>query len=76
MFHRTFSDIKIIAIAQKSYSAWYHREKIDPKSICGTKLINPLTGELEEEDVCATTELYLSQAADQIGRIKTIISGI
>ncbi|WP_287288213.1 GspE/PulE family protein, partial [Okeania sp. SIO2B9] len=29
----------------------------------------------EEEDVCATTELYLSQAADQIGRIKTIISG-
>ncbi len=75
MSDRTFSDIKIIAIAEKSYSAWYHREKIDPKSISGTKLINPLTGELEEEDVCATTELYLSQAADQIGRIKTLISG-
>ncbi|MGK7919043.1 MAG: GspE/PulE family protein [Trichodesmium sp.] len=72
---RTFSDIRIIPIAEKSYSAWYHREKIDPKSISGTKLINPLTGELEEEDVRATTELYLSQAADQIGRIKTIISG-
>jgi len=75
MSDRTFSDIRIIAIAEKSYSAWYHREKIDPKSISGQKLINPLTGELEEEDVCATTELYLSQAADQIGRIKTIISG-
>lgn len=75
MSDRTFSDIRIIAIAEKSYSAWYHREKIDPKSISGQKLINPLTGELEEEDVCVTTELYLSQAADQIGRIKTIISG-
>ncbi|WP_287520510.1 GspE/PulE family protein [Okeania sp. SIO2C2] len=75
MSDRTFSDIKIIFIAEKSYSAWYHREKIDPKSISGNQLINPLTGELEEEDVSATTELYLSQAADQIGRIKTIISG-
>ncbi|WP_293163509.1 GspE/PulE family protein [Okeania sp. SIO2C9] len=75
MSDRTFSDIKIIFIAEKSYSAWYHREKIDPNSISGNQLINPLTGELEEEDVCATTELYLSQAADQIGRIKTIISG-
>ncbi|NEP79533.1 MAG: type II/IV secretion system protein, partial [Okeania sp. SIO3B3] len=71
MSDRTFSDIKIIFIAEKSYSAWYHREKIDPKSISGNQLINPLTGELEEEDVSATTELYLSQAADQIGRIKT-----
>ncbi|WP_293083502.1 GspE/PulE family protein [Okeania sp. SIO3B5] len=75
MSDRTFSDIKIIFIAEKSYSAWYHREKIDPHSISGNQLINPLTGELEEEDVSATTELYLSQAADQIGRIKTIISG-
>ncbi|WP_293063282.1 GspE/PulE family protein [Okeania sp. SIO2B3] len=75
MSDRTFSDIKIIFIAEKSYSAWYNREKIDPNSISGNQLINPLTGELEEEDVCATTELYLSQAADQIGRIKTIISG-
>ena len=75
MSDRTFSEIKIISIAEKSYSAWYHREKIDPKSISSTKLINPLTGEIEDEDVSATTELYLSQAADQIGRIKTIISG-
>ena len=75
MSDRTFSDIQIIFIDQKSYSAWYHRENINPQSLKGTPLINPLTGELEEEDVCATTELYLSQAADQIGRIKTIISG-
>lgn len=75
MSDRTFSDIKIIAIDDKSYRAWFHRENVDPKSLCGTRLVNPLTGELEDEDVCATTELYLSQAADQIGRIKTIISG-
>ena len=75
MSDSTFSDIKIIFIDEKSYRAWYHREKINPKSLNGIRLVNPLTGELEEEDVCATTELYLSQAADQIGRIKTIISG-
>ncbi len=75
MSDRTFSEIKIIFIDEKSYRAWYHREHINPQSLKANRLVNPLTGELEEEDVCATTELYLSQAADQIGRIKTIISG-
>jgi type II secretory ATPase GspE/PulE/Tfp pilus assembly ATPase PilB-like protein len=38
-------------------------------------VVNPLTGQLEQEDISETTEIYLMKAADQIGRIKTIISG-
>ena len=39
------------------------------------RLVNPLTGEHEQEDISETTDIYLSKAADQIGRIKTLISG-
>ncbi|MEB3340551.1 hypothetical protein [Okeania sp.] len=38
MSDSTFSEIKIISIAEKSYSAWYHREKINPKSF-GNRII-------------------------------------
>lgn len=72
---RTFSNIKIIPIADKSYRAWYHTQHLDPNRISSQPLVNPLTGEVEKEDVRETTELYLSKAADQIGRIKTLISG-
>lgn len=72
---RTFTEIKIIPIAPKSYKRWYHRENNDAKSISSVAFVNPLTGEVEQEDITETTELYLSQAADQIERIKTIISG-
>lgn len=75
MSDRTFSEIKIIPIADKSYRAWYHTQNLDPHRINAAPLVNPLTGQVEEEDVSETTELYLSKAADQIGRIKTIISG-
>ena len=36
---------------------------------------NPLTGEVEQENIGKMTELHLSKATDQIGRIKTLISG-
>lgn len=75
MGERTFSDIKIIKIEERSYSAWYHSQSLDPNRINASRLINPLTGEIEQEDVTGTTELYLSKAADQLGRIKTLISG-
>lgn len=75
MGDRTFSDIKIIPIDDKSYRAWYHTQNLDPHRITATPLINPLTGELEPENVSETTELYLSKAADQLTRIKTLISG-
>ncbi len=37
--------------------------------------MNPLTGKQEQEDITETTEIYLSKADDQIGRIKTLLSG-
>jgi len=75
MSERTFSDIKIIAIDDNSYRAWYHAQNADPNQISAAPLVNPLTGEVEQEDVSRTTELYLSKAANQLGRIKTLISG-
>lgn len=72
---RTLTDIKIIPIADKSYRAWFHTQNFNSNSISSASLINPLTGEIEQENISEVTELYLSKAADQISRIKTIISG-
>ena len=72
---RTFSDIQIIPIADKSYRSWFHTQNINLNRISSAPLINPLTGELEQENISETTDLYLSKAADQIGRIKTLLSG-
>ncbi len=72
---RTFTDIKIIPIADKSYRTWYHTQNLNPNCISSAPLVNPLTGEQEQENISETTELYLSKAVDQIGRIKTLISG-
>ena len=72
---RTFTDIKIIPIEDKSYRAWFHTQNLNHNQISSAPLVNPLTGEVEQENIGEVTELYLSKAADQIGRIKTIISG-
>jgi len=72
---RTFTDIKIIPISDKSYRAWYHKQNSDQAGLHATPFVNPLTGEAETEDIADVTELYLSKAADQISRIKTIIAG-
>jgi general secretion pathway protein E/type IV pilus assembly protein PilB len=72
---RTLTDIKIIPIADKSYRTWFHTQNFNNNSLSSATLINPLTGEAETENISEVTELYLSKAADQISRIKTIISG-
>lgn len=72
---RTFTDIKIIPIVEKSYRTWFHTHNLDHSQISSAPLINPLTGDLETENISEVTELYLSKAADQISRIRTIISG-
>ena len=71
---RTLTDIQIIPIAQKSYSAWYHAQTIDPRAIDAAPLVNPITGKVEREDLTETTPHFIDLAVDQIGRIKTIIS--
>ncbi|MBW4647409.1 MAG: GspE/PulE family protein [Kastovskya adunca ATA6-11-RM4] len=72
---RTLTEIKFIPIANKSYRIWFHSENLDPNRISSVPLVNPLTGEQEKENISETTEIYLSKAVDQIGRIRTLISG-
>jgi type II secretory ATPase GspE/PulE/Tfp pilus assembly ATPase PilB-like protein len=72
---RTFTEIQIVSITEKSYKSWYHLTHYNPNNINATPLVNPLTGQVEQEDISETTELYLAKAVDQIGRIKTLISG-
>lgn len=70
----TQTDIQVIAITEKCYRHWYHTKNLDPTSISTHHFLNPLTGEQEPEDISETTELFLSKAADQVARIKTIIA--
>jgi type II secretory ATPase GspE/PulE/Tfp pilus assembly ATPase PilB-like protein len=72
---RTLTEVKIIPIAEKSYRTWHHTHNLDSSQINANPLLNPLNGEMEAEDIGELTELYLSKAADQISRIRTIISG-
>ncbi|PZO42266.1 MAG: type II/IV secretion system protein [Shackletoniella antarctica] len=72
---RTPTEICIVSISVKSYHAWFRLQRLDTNKIDAEQMINPLTGEMESEDIGEITELFLSKAADQISRIKTIISG-
>ncbi len=72
---RTGSEIKVLAITDKSFRTWFHTQNLNPNRISSIPLVNPITGQLEQENISETTELYLSKAGDQIDRIKTIISG-
>lgn len=69
------TDLHLIPISEKSYRTWFHSQNADSRSINASPLINPLTGEREQEDIGEVTELHLAQAADQMGRLNTIISG-
>jgi type II secretory ATPase GspE/PulE/Tfp pilus assembly ATPase PilB-like protein len=70
----TLTDIRIVAIADKSYRAWFHASHHDPDEISSAPLIDPLTGETAQEDLSDVAELYLEKAAGQISRIRTLIS--
>lgn len=70
----TATDIKVISISEKSYHTWFHTQNLDANRISSAAIANPLTGEMEQEDISKVAELSLSKAANQIGRIKTIIS--
>lgn len=72
---RTGSEIHVVQIADKSFRTWFHTQSLNPNRISSIPLVNPITGQLEQENISETTEIYLNKAADQIGRIKTIISG-
>ncbi|MGM3307945.1 GspE/PulE family protein [Anabaena sp. WFMT] len=71
---RTFTEIKIIPISEKSYKSWFLTQKLDLNKISADSLINPLTKESEIENISEVAELYLSKASDQIERVKTLFS--
>jgi type II secretory ATPase GspE/PulE/Tfp pilus assembly ATPase PilB-like protein len=75
MGDRTCTSISIIPIADSSYRAWYRARKTNAQTLSAEPFINPITGELDAEDISAVTTELLANAADQIGRIKTLISG-
>ncbi|MBW4463935.1 MAG: GspE/PulE family protein [Pegethrix bostrychoides GSE-TBD4-15B] len=71
---RLNAEIQIIAISEKSYRHWHRLQSLDAGQLSSTALVNPLTGELERENITEIAELYLSQTDNQIERIKTLIS--
>ncbi|KKJ00011.1 GspE/PulE family protein [Prochlorothrix hollandica] len=75
MAYQGLCQIKVLPISEKSYRTWYHTTRLDPNHINADQLINPLTGQTEQEDISEVTEIFLKKAVDQISRLKTIISG-
>jgi len=69
---RTGSEIKIIPIADKSYRLVSHPEPYLDR-ISSVPLVNPTTGEQEQEDIVKPQPYTSLKAADQIDRIKTLL---
>ena len=72
---QTATEIKLITIADRSYCDWFSAQNLKQHRLSADVVTNPLTGEVEQENISRMTELHLSKATDQIGRIKTLISG-
>lgn len=71
---RLNSSIKIISITEKSYRYWCRIQELEAGHISAARLINPLTGEQEQEDITEIAELHLAQVDNQIERIKALIA--
>jgi type II secretory ATPase GspE/PulE/Tfp pilus assembly ATPase PilB-like protein len=71
---RLNNTIKIIPVTEKSYRYWYRLQILEPDRISGNSF-NPLTGQAEhDEDIVEMAELHLSQADNQVERIRALIS--
>ncbi len=71
---RTGSEIKIIPISLKSYQTWFQLQHLDSSCISTTTAINPLSSEVDSEDISEIAKFTLSKATDQLERIKAILS--
>jgi type II secretory ATPase GspE/PulE/Tfp pilus assembly ATPase PilB-like protein len=67
------TQIKLFRIDVQSYLTWYHQQNT-LKNLSDQGLINPLTGEIDPENITETTQISLAQAEGQIERIKTILA--
>jgi type II secretory ATPase GspE/PulE/Tfp pilus assembly ATPase PilB-like protein len=68
------TQVQIVSISQNSYRNWFRLKNLDMTRMAIGDQANPLTGEMEQEDITQTTELYLAQTDNQIERIKAIIA--
>lgn len=71
---RLQTDIQIIPISKASYQDWFRLQNLDTSRLNAMSLVNPLTGEVDQEDITHVTELHLAQTDHQTERIKAIIS--
>jgi type II secretory ATPase GspE/PulE/Tfp pilus assembly ATPase PilB-like protein len=72
---RTGSAIKIIPITENSYRNWFQMQQVDANGMSSAAIVNPLTGEFEQEDLSEIAECSFAKASDQMERIKTLIAG-
>ncbi len=71
---RLNNSIKIVPVTEKSYRYWYRLQILETDRISGNSF-NPLTGQAEhDEDIVEMAELHLSQADNQVERIRALIS--
>jgi type II secretory ATPase GspE/PulE/Tfp pilus assembly ATPase PilB-like protein len=71
---RLNSTIEIVPITEKSYRYWHRLQSLETDRISGNAF-NPLTGQAEhDEDIAEMAELHLSQADNQVERIRALIS--
>jgi type II secretory ATPase GspE/PulE/Tfp pilus assembly ATPase PilB-like protein len=68
------AQVQVVTISQTSYRNWFRLKNLDMTRMSIGDQANPLTGEMEQEDITQTTELYLAQTDNQIERIKAIIA--
>ena len=66
--------VQIITIDEISYRKWYRQAHIDFRTVSHSAMVNPLTGELDPEDITELTELSLAQTENQIERVRAIIT--
>jgi type II secretory ATPase GspE/PulE/Tfp pilus assembly ATPase PilB-like protein len=72
---RLSSQVKIIPIDESSYRQWFRQYNLRSTKLSSSQLVNPLTGESEQEDITQVTEFHLARLDNQIDRIKAIIAG-
>jgi type II secretory ATPase GspE/PulE/Tfp pilus assembly ATPase PilB-like protein len=71
---RLSSTIELVPITEKSYRYWHRLQSLETDRISGNSF-NPLTGQAEhDEDIAEMAELHLSQADNQVERIRALIS--
>lgn len=66
--------VKIIEIDSTSYRSWFHQQNINCNRLDNAERIDPLTGEIIQENITEAAEFRLAQTDNQIDRIKTILS--